>query len=63
MTHYKGNYGNLMLVWDIIFATAKITRRRPAAFGVENLAPIGWGEELLWPLVPGSPAAPRSNRD
>jgi sterol desaturase/sphingolipid hydroxylase (fatty acid hydroxylase superfamily) len=25
--HYKGNFGNLLFVWDILFGTAKITRR------------------------------------
>ena len=27
--HYKGNFGNLLFVWDVIFGTAKITRRYP----------------------------------
>ena len=25
--HYTGNYGNLLFIWDIIFGTARITRR------------------------------------
>lgn len=51
VTHYKGNYGNLLFVWDVIFGTAKITRRVPAEFGVENMKPTNAKEQLLWPLV------------
>ena len=35
MTHYRGNYGNFLFLWDVMFGTAKITRRRPDTFGVE----------------------------
>jgi sterol desaturase/sphingolipid hydroxylase (fatty acid hydroxylase superfamily) len=55
VTHYKGNYGNLMFLWDVLFGTAKITRRRPQRFGIENLAPVSWQHELFWPLVRHSP--------
>lgn len=51
VTHYKGNFGNLLFVWDMLFGTAKITRRRPPAYGIENLSPISWTEELFWPLA------------
>ncbi|MEM9619027.1 MAG: sterol desaturase family protein [Pseudomonadota bacterium] len=50
-THYKGNYGNLLFFWDILFGTAKITRRYPEKMGVENLPETSVGEQLLWPLV------------
>ncbi len=50
-THYKGNYGNLLFFWDILFGTAKITRRYPERMGVENLEPMSAGEQLFWPLV------------
>ena len=49
-THYKGNYGNLLFLWDVIFGTARITRRRPASFGLENIAESTWVEELVWPF-------------
>ena len=32
--HYKGNYGNLLFVWDMIFGTAKITRQYPKGVGL-----------------------------
>lgn len=37
--NYKGNYGNLLFFWDVLFGTAKITRQFPESYGVENLAP------------------------
>jgi sterol desaturase/sphingolipid hydroxylase (fatty acid hydroxylase superfamily) len=50
-THYKGNYGNLLFFWDILFGTAKITRQYPTEFGVENLPDTTVAEQLLWPVV------------
>jgi len=51
-THYKGNYGNLLFFWDVLFGTAKITRSYPNSYGVENLAPATLGQQLMWPLFP-----------
>lgn len=51
VTHYKGNYGNLLFFWDILFGTAKITRRYPEQMGVENLPDTSIGEQLLWPII------------
>lgn len=53
-THYKGNYGNLLFFWDILFGTARITRGYPKHMGVENLDPMKAGEQLFWPLVRAS---------
>lgn len=50
--HYKGNYGNLLFFWDVLFGTAKITRSFPRSYGVENLAPATLGQQLLWPIFP-----------
>ncbi len=50
-TNYKGNYGNLLFFWDVLFGTAKITRQRPASYGVENLPQTNIGEQLLWPVI------------
>jgi len=49
-TYYKGNYGNLLFFWDVLFGTAKITRGYPAQIGVENLPPVDAKTQLLWPL-------------
>ena len=51
ITHYKGNYGNLLFFWDILFGSAKITRKYPAEFGVENLPDTSIGEQLIWPII------------
>lgn len=56
ITHYKGNYGNLLFFWDVLFGTAKITRRYPREFGVENLPETTVAEQLIWPLVSVTPA-------
>ena len=49
-THYKGNYGNLLFFWDVLFGTARITRTYPQSYGVEGLAPATLGQQLLWPI-------------
>jgi sterol desaturase/sphingolipid hydroxylase (fatty acid hydroxylase superfamily) len=50
--HYKGNFGNLLFFWDVLFGTAKITRTYPVSYGVENLPPATLGQQLLWPIFP-----------
>lgn len=54
--HYKGNYGNLLFFWDVLFGTARITRTYPQSYGVENLAPATMGQQLLWPIFPENKA-------
>ena len=52
--HYTGNYGNLLFVWDVLFGTARITRRYPPLVGlVDDVAhgPERWQVQLLYPLV------------
>jgi sterol desaturase/sphingolipid hydroxylase (fatty acid hydroxylase superfamily) len=58
-THYRGNYGNFLFLWDVLFGTAKITRRVPRAYGLEDVAPVTWVEELAWPLVTRTPRSTR----
>ncbi|MDE2411271.1 MAG: sterol desaturase family protein [Sphingomonadales bacterium] len=50
--HYKGNYGNLLFIWDVLFGTAKITRTYPQSYGVEDLPEATLGQQLLWPIFP-----------
>ncbi|PRQ05584.1 sterol desaturase family protein [Enhygromyxa salina] len=50
VTHYHGNYGNFLLVWDVLFGTAKISTERPRAFGLEQVEPATWVQELVWPF-------------
>jgi len=51
ITNYKGNFGNMLFFWDVLFGTAKITRRYPSEFGVENLPETSLLEQLIWPVV------------
>ena len=51
VTNYKGNYGNLLFFWDVLFGTAKITRRYPPEYGIENLPDVPWTQQLFWPVV------------
>lgn len=54
VTNYKGNFGNFFFLWDVIFGTAKITRRYPPEFGVENINEVSGAQLMLWPLVGAS---------
>lgn len=58
--NYKGNYGNLLFLWDVIFGTAKITRSYPESYGVENLAPATLGQQLMWPVFPENKLVPEA---
>ena len=52
--HYKGNFGNLLFLWDILFASDHITRRYPAQVGLRDDQLFGkerWHTELFYPLV------------
>jgi sterol desaturase/sphingolipid hydroxylase (fatty acid hydroxylase superfamily) len=51
--HYKGNYGNLLFFWDVLFGTARITRRYPPRVGLKDdleHGPERWWVQLLYPL-------------
>jgi len=52
--HYRGNYGNLLFLWDVIFGTAKITRHYPPQVGLKDdvdNGPERWWVQLLYPLI------------
>jgi hypothetical protein len=51
--HYKGNFGNLLFLWDVIFGTAHITRQYPAAVGLRDDQLFGqerWYRQMFYPL-------------
>jgi sterol desaturase/sphingolipid hydroxylase (fatty acid hydroxylase superfamily) len=51
--HYKGNYGNLLFFWDVLFGTARITRRYPARSGLYDdvvYGPEKWWVQLFYPI-------------
>lgn len=52
--HYKGNFGNLLFVWDLLLGTAHITRRYPAQVGLQDDLIHGqerWYTQMLYPLL------------
>ena len=51
VSHPNGNYGNLLFIWDVIFGTAKITRKYPSKFGAWNQLKEPWYVQLFFPLI------------
>ena len=47
---YKGNFGNMFFIWDIIFNTGLITRQFPKTYGVKSYKSEEWQAQLLWPI-------------
>ena len=50
VTNYNGNYGNLLFFWDVLFGTARITRRYPTAFGIAGEQRATYLRQLFFPL-------------
>jgi hypothetical protein len=51
--NYKGNFGNLMFLWDVLFGTAHITQQYPAQVGLREDELFGkekWWIDLLYPV-------------
>ena len=51
VSHPNGNYGNLLFIWDMIFKTAKITRKYPQRFGAWNQIKEPWYVQLGFPVI------------
>lgn len=51
VSHPNGNYGNLLFFWDVLFGTAKITRKYPTQFGAWNQLKESWYIQFLFPLI------------
>jgi sterol desaturase/sphingolipid hydroxylase (fatty acid hydroxylase superfamily) len=52
--HYKGNFGNLLFVWDMLFGTAHITQQVPPAVGLQDDRLFGkerWFHEMFYPVL------------
>lgn len=55
--HYKGNFGNLLFFWDVLFGSAHITRQYPKQVGLTDDKLFGkerWFVELFYPLAPSA---------
>lgn len=48
--YYKGNFGGILFIWDIIFGTAHISRKYPKQYGISNYEDDPWYAQWLWPL-------------
>jgi len=61
--NYKGNFGNMFFLWDVIFKTALITRQFPKTYGSKSYKQEEWYAQFLWPIFKsnkeGSPLARR----
>lgn len=49
--HYKGNFGNMFFLWDVIFGTGIITRQYPSGYGIKHYKQEEWYAQFLWPLL------------
>ncbi|SEN86339.1 Sterol desaturase/sphingolipid hydroxylase, fatty acid hydroxylase superfamily [bacterium A37T11] len=47
---YKGNFGNMFFLWDVIFGTAHISRKYPKEYGISHYEGDEWYAQLLWPI-------------
>ena len=55
--HYKGNFGNLLFIWDLIFGSALITRQYPERVGLIDDKLFGqerWYHQMFFPLFQSS---------
>jgi len=52
--HYKGNFGNLLFFWDVLFGSAHITQQYPPAVGLGDDLRFGserWYNEMFYPVM------------
>ncbi len=49
--YYKGNFGNMFFLWDVIFGTAHISRQYPKAFGISHYEGDPWYAQVFWPVL------------
>lgn len=49
--NYKGNFGNMFFIWDVIFKTGIITRKYPQSFGIKHYKQEEWYAQFAWPLL------------
>jgi sterol desaturase/sphingolipid hydroxylase (fatty acid hydroxylase superfamily) len=61
--YYKGNFGNMFFLWDIIFGTALITRKYPKAYGISHYEGDQWYAQLLWPIFKSKVAGSELAKD
>ena len=48
--YYKGNFGNMFFVWDVLFDTAHISRQYPESYGISHYEGDPWYAQFLRPI-------------
>jgi sterol desaturase/sphingolipid hydroxylase (fatty acid hydroxylase superfamily) len=48
--YYKGNFGNMFFLWDVLFGTAYISRQYPKSYGISHYEGDPWHAQFLWPV-------------
>ena len=52
--HYKGNFGNMLFIWDMLLGSAHITRKYPEKVGLIDDHLFGqerWYHQMFYPLL------------
>jgi len=52
--NYKGNFGNMLFIWDMLFGSAHITRKYPARVGLVDDKLFGqerWYHQMFYPFL------------
>jgi sterol desaturase/sphingolipid hydroxylase (fatty acid hydroxylase superfamily) len=55
--NYKGNFGNLLFFWDVLFGTAHITQQYPKGIGLQSDKVFGqehWSHQMFFPVLRSS---------
>jgi sterol desaturase/sphingolipid hydroxylase (fatty acid hydroxylase superfamily) len=60
--YYKGNFGIMFFLWDVIFGTAHISRQYPARYGISHYQGDKWYAQLFWPIVKSTTIRPRARQ-
>ena len=52
--NYKGHFGNMLFIWDLLFGTAHITQQHTAEVGLQDDRLLGkerWFHEMFFSLL------------
>jgi sterol desaturase/sphingolipid hydroxylase (fatty acid hydroxylase superfamily) len=51
ISNNDGNFSNMYFFWDILFGSAKITRKYPTVYGIENDPEDPWTAHMYYPFI------------
>tara|TARA_X000000368_G_scaffold341055_1_gene279382 strand:- start:3669 stop:4508 length:840 start_codon:yes stop_codon:yes gene_type:complete len=52
----NGNFSNMFFLWDVIFGTARITRKYPSVYGIPDDPDDDWKSHLYYPFIKSNKA-------